>query len=102
MRRGARTFAIIFLFFAPTIFRAQSKPPQLIEEFGKLNSEEIQNRLWGAMIQLGNRVETNPDSMLEFVFHRGENQPVGEPFRNFATLKAFYAAENYDTRRIVS
>jgi hypothetical protein len=80
---------------------AQSSGRQLIDEFGKLDSEDIQVRLKRAMIQLANYLEGHPDSKLEFILHRVAGQPIGEPYRAFGIQKAFFAAEHYDTKRIV-
>jgi len=93
---------ILLLSCATAFVNAQSSEPHLFDEFGKLNSESAMVRLQSAMNQLAERLEKHPDSMLQFVNYRGQNQSIGEPYKTFATYKATYAAEHYDTSRIIS
>jgi hypothetical protein len=93
---------VILALMAPIVVRAQSSGPVQLDAFGKLNSETTMVRLQIAVIRLAERLEKYPDSMLQFVIYRGRNQSIGEPYRTYATYKATYVAEHYDTSRIIS
>jgi len=87
---------------APIIARSQSNGPRLIDEFGRINSEEATARLQNATVELENRLPDHPDSKLEFVIYKGQNQSIGEPYLTFGRHKAYLAATHFDTDRIVS
>jgi hypothetical protein len=94
--------AVLLVVLAATVVMGQSRGPQQIDEFGKLNAEDADARLSAAMGRLSARIVDHPSSMLEFVMRRGQNQAIGEPYHTFGFIKAFFVAEHFDPKRIVA
>jgi len=102
MSRRFQTLTFLLVMLAPIIARSQSNGPRLIDEFGRINSEEATARLQNATVELENRLPDHPDSKLEFVIYKGQKQSIGEPYLTFGRHKAYLAATHFDTDRIVS
>lgn len=90
---------LIGVFLAiPTIVVAQGKAPVQIDEFGPINSEEIEARLDNAMIQISN----NPNTKLQFVFSRGENDNFGSAYRLYGLMRTYLLVRKFDMSDVIA
>ncbi len=91
-----RKTVLIMLLTVPTSAWAQINKPSQIDEFGRVNSEEIEARLDNATIQLLN----NPDSLLQFVFSRGKKDTLGSVYRLYGLMKTYLLVRKIDMKRV--
>jgi hypothetical protein len=82
----------------PTIVGAQGKAPVQIDEFGPINSEEIEARLDNAMIQIRN----NPNTQLQFVFTRGEKDSFGSAYRLYGLMRTYLLVRKFDMNDVIA
>ena len=69
-----------------------------VDEFGMVNSEDIEARLDNALIQLNNNI----GSKLQFVFSRGEKDTLGSPHRLYGLMKAYISYKKADSNRVIA
>lgn len=98
MLRAATAILFVVSIAAPFAVFSQIKEPLQIDEFGAVNSEEIEARLDSAMIALHN----NPNSLLQFVFSRGEKDSFGSPYRLYGLMKTYLLYRKVDMNKVVA
>lgn len=76
----------------------QGKAPIQIDEFGPINSEEIEARLDNAMIQIRN----NPTMKLQFVFSRGEKDSLGSAYRLYGLMRTYLLVRKFDMNDVIA
>lgn len=98
MLRAIMSILLVVFIASPFALLAQIKEPVQIDEFGPVNSEEIEARLDNASIQLNN----NSGSLLQLIFSRGEKDSFGSPYRLYGLMKTYLLYRKVDMSRVVA
>ena len=98
MNRRFQQLVIFTILLFQISAHGQSGDPELLDEFGNPNSEETEADLLMAKAELAKR----PNSFLEFLIQRGQNQTLGEPYRTFGIQKTYLLLNKVDKGRIIS